>query len=139
MSTDQVKDTLRMMPYGFYAVTSKSGSDSNAMVANWITQISFEPRRVALALQPTSYTYGLINTTKVLVVNLFNKEDSEYIKPFMSDKDLIKNLIKRDGVIKIIKEKANYHHTLNEYFQNTHPEIMEFVHKYNNIMTIYEN
>jgi flavin reductase (DIM6/NTAB) family NADH-FMN oxidoreductase RutF len=48
MSDDKMKDALRMMPYGFYAITSKSGDDVNGMVANWVTQVSFEPRLLAL-------------------------------------------------------------------------------------------
>jgi len=31
MSDDAIKDTLKMIPYGFYAVTSKSDDDVNAM------------------------------------------------------------------------------------------------------------
>ncbi|NIM92340.1 MAG: hypothetical protein GTO18_01315 [Anaerolineales bacterium] len=82
MSNDVIKDTLRRMPYGFYAITSRSDDDVNAMVANWVSQISFEPRLVSLALQTTSYTYGLIEKGKVFAINLFLKEDDESIKPF---------------------------------------------------------
>ena len=41
MSDDLIKDALRMMPYGFYAVSSRSEDDENAMVANWVMQTSF--------------------------------------------------------------------------------------------------
>lgn len=60
MSDDKIRDVLRMMPYGFYSITSRRGDEVNAMVANWITQSSFEPQLVTLALQKTSYSYGLI-------------------------------------------------------------------------------
>jgi len=55
---DHIKSVLRRMPYGFYAVTSKSDEDVNAMVANWISQVSFEPRLVALGLKKTHLHMG---------------------------------------------------------------------------------
>jgi flavin reductase (DIM6/NTAB) family NADH-FMN oxidoreductase RutF len=70
------------MPYSFYAITSKSDNDVNAMAANWITQASFEPRLIALCLQKTCYTYSLIEQGRVFAVNLFLKEDVDLIKPF---------------------------------------------------------
>jgi flavin reductase (DIM6/NTAB) family NADH-FMN oxidoreductase RutF len=82
MSDDLIKDALRMMPYGFYSITSHDGDRVNAMVANWLTQVSFTPRQVALGLQRTSHSHSLIAASKVFVVNIFNKADVEAIKPF---------------------------------------------------------
>jgi len=82
MSDDPIKDALNMIPYGFYSITSRSGDEVNAMVANWLTQASFEPRQVALCLQKTSYSYGVIEEGRVFAVNIFNKADEEAIKPF---------------------------------------------------------
>jgi flavin reductase (DIM6/NTAB) family NADH-FMN oxidoreductase RutF len=82
MSDDPIKDTLRLMPYGFYSITSHHGDEVNAMVANWITQASFEPRQVALGLQKTSFSHNLIQASGVFVVNIFYKADVESMKPF---------------------------------------------------------
>jgi flavin reductase (DIM6/NTAB) family NADH-FMN oxidoreductase RutF len=82
MSDDPIKDVLKMMPYGFYALTSKNGDDYNAMVVNWITQVSFEPRLVAVGLQKTSYTRSVIENGRVFTLNLFRKEDQDDIMAF---------------------------------------------------------
>jgi flavin reductase (DIM6/NTAB) family NADH-FMN oxidoreductase RutF len=82
MSDDSIKDVLRLMPYGFYSITSHHGTDLNAMVANWIVQSSFEPRQITLGLQKTSFSHGLIQASKVFAVNLFYKADVESMKPF---------------------------------------------------------
>ncbi len=71
-----------MMPYGFYALTSRAGDDINVMVCNWFTQASFEPWHVALSLQNTSYTYGLVEKSNHFVINIFNKADAEVLKAF---------------------------------------------------------
>ncbi|MEO8607468.1 MAG: flavin reductase family protein [Chloroflexota bacterium] len=82
MSDDSIKDTLRLMPYGFYSITSHHGDDLNAMVANWVIQSSFEPRQITLGLQKTSFSHSLIQASKVFAVNLFYKADVESMKPF---------------------------------------------------------
>lgn len=82
MSEDAMKDVLKMMPYGFYGITSKAEDNVNAMVANWVTQVSFEPRLLAIGLQKTCYTHELIEKGGVFAVNIFRKEDVETIKPF---------------------------------------------------------
>jgi flavin reductase (DIM6/NTAB) family NADH-FMN oxidoreductase RutF len=81
MSDDTIKDTLRMLPYVFCGITSRGDDVVNAMVATWITQVSFEPRLVALGLQKTSYTHGLVKQSGVFALNLFRKEDQEILMP----------------------------------------------------------
>lgn len=77
MSDDPIKDALKMMPYGFYSITTHHEDDVNAMVANWISQVSFEPRLVAIGLQKTSYSRSLIEKGRVFAINLFRLEDKE--------------------------------------------------------------
>jgi flavin reductase (DIM6/NTAB) family NADH-FMN oxidoreductase RutF len=97
MSVDPVKDVLRMMPYGFYSITTRYEDNVNAMVANWITQASFEPQLIALAIQKDCYSRGLIDNGNVFAVNLFQKVDVEFIKPYT--KSRAKNPAKMDGSI----------------------------------------
>ncbi|MCI0578844.1 MAG: flavin reductase family protein [Chloroflexi bacterium] len=82
MSSDPIKDALKLMRYGFYSITSCSGDDVNAMVANWVIQASFEPRLIVMGLQKTSYSHGLIERGGVFTVNLFRAADQEAIRPF---------------------------------------------------------
>lgn len=76
---DLAKDALRRMAYGFYSITSHSGDQANAMVANWVMQVSFELCLIALGLQKTSRSYGLIEQGKVFAVNIFKKDDGEAV------------------------------------------------------------
>jgi len=82
MSDDPIKDALQMMPYGFYSITTHHEDDVNAMVANWITQVSFEPRQVAIGLQKSSYSHGLVEKGRVFTINLFRSEDKESMMSF---------------------------------------------------------
>lgn len=82
MTTDPIKEALKRMPYGFYSITSRNGNEANAMVGNWLTQVSFEPRMVMFSLAKNAYTYEVVQAGGVFAINIFNKEDSEAIKPY---------------------------------------------------------
>lgn len=96
MSESPISDALKMIPYGFYALSSHTEDDDNIMVFNWFTQASFDPQLVAIGLQKTSHTYGLINDGQVFTINIFRAEDEEAVKPFT--KSRAKNPDKMAGV-----------------------------------------
>lgn len=95
MSENPVSAVLKMLPYGFYALSSHHNGDDNIMVVNWFTQASFEPQLVAVALQKTSHTFGLVEKSGVFALNLLRKEDKEVIKGFT--KGRAKNPEKMEG------------------------------------------
>lgn len=82
MSDALIKQGLHMLPYGFYSITSRADDEVNAMVANWVTQVSYEPRQMAIVIQKTSFTRGLNEKGGVFAVNIFHQEDAGAIKAF---------------------------------------------------------
>lgn len=88
MSEEKIKEALHMMPYGFYAITTNDGDgEVNIMVANWLTQVSFTPRLVALGLAKKAYSHGLVQKGRVFGVNVFRKEDDRLIKYFTKSRE----------------------------------------------------
>ncbi|MCY3864289.1 MAG: flavin reductase family protein [Chloroflexi bacterium] len=79
MSDDKIKDALRMMPYGFYAFTTNDGKEVNAMVVNWVSQMSYAPRLLAVGIQKSCYSRGLLEAGGVFGLNLFLQADSDAI------------------------------------------------------------
>jgi len=69
---DAAKQTvLQHFPYGLYAVTVTHGGEEHGMTANWVTQASFEPPMVAMAIENTSRTIGLLRDARHYVINVF--------------------------------------------------------------------
>ena len=87
MTTPEASNALKLIPYGFYAITSRDGEDRNVMVLNWLSQVSFEPQHIVIGLQNTSYTMGLVKKSKVFGVNLFYTEDADVIKAFTKSRE----------------------------------------------------
>jgi flavin reductase (DIM6/NTAB) family NADH-FMN oxidoreductase RutF len=65
------KTVLRMFTYGLYAITAKHGADISIMTANWLTQCSFEPPLLMLAVESDSHSRQVIESSGAFAVNLY--------------------------------------------------------------------
>ena len=68
---------LRHFPYGLYAITVTHGGDEHGMTANWVTQASFQPPMVAVAVENTSKTIAMIRDAHHFAINLFQQSQRE--------------------------------------------------------------
>ena len=64
------KTPLSQISYGLYVVGTRGRAGDHAMTANWLTQVSFEPEIVALAVEKDSFTRQLIEESKVFAVSI---------------------------------------------------------------------
>jgi flavin reductase (DIM6/NTAB) family NADH-FMN oxidoreductase RutF len=71
---DQVKQTvLRMIPYGLYVLTTTDGENYAAATVNWVTQASFNPPLVVVAVKEDSHTHKLIMLSNKFALNVLGK------------------------------------------------------------------
>jgi flavin reductase (DIM6/NTAB) family NADH-FMN oxidoreductase RutF len=68
---------LRHFPYGLYAITVAHGGDGHGMTANWVTQASFQPPMVAVAVENTSKTIAMIRDARYFAINLLHQSQRE--------------------------------------------------------------
>lgn len=87
MPADAAKPALEQISYGLYVVGSRNGDEVNGMTANWLTQVSFEPRMVALAVESGSHTMANIRASHVFSVNLVAEEDTALIEKFVEPQE----------------------------------------------------
>lgn len=71
------KQVLRLFTYGLYAITARDGDTVSAMTANWITQVSFEPPLLALAVQNESHSRKVIEASGAFAVNIYETGQRE--------------------------------------------------------------
>ena len=87
------KTALRMIPYGIYILTARSGNDVAAATVNWVTQTSFEPPLVAVAIKSDSGAYALVKKTQTFALNMLGKGQAPvgftFFKPAQLDGDKI--------------------------------------------------
>jgi flavin reductase (DIM6/NTAB) family NADH-FMN oxidoreductase RutF len=64
------------MSYGVHVIGSHSRSgELNAMLADWVMQVSFKPRLVAVAIENDARTLRFIRETQVFSVNMLHELD----------------------------------------------------------------
>ncbi len=87
MAAESAKPALEQFGYGLYVIGSKNGDEVNGMTANWLTQVSFEPRMVAVAIEQDAHTLKNIHATKVFSVNLIAEGDTRLIEKFVEPQE----------------------------------------------------
>jgi flavin reductase (DIM6/NTAB) family NADH-FMN oxidoreductase RutF len=71
---DFIKEAMHEFPYGIYVIGSTRDGKPNAMIADWVMQVSFSPRLVAVAFERDSSSLQRIRDHGYLTVNLLNQE-----------------------------------------------------------------
>ena len=70
MDQEAKKTVLRLIPYGLFAVTASDAAGEAGMTANWLTQVSFDPPLVAVAVEADARTLAAIRASGHFAVNV---------------------------------------------------------------------
>jgi flavin reductase (DIM6/NTAB) family NADH-FMN oxidoreductase RutF len=74
---------LWKMPSGLYVIGSTDGADRrNGMTANWVTQMSFDPKWIGVGIEQTALTHELIDASGVFSVCIVDREDRAIVRKF---------------------------------------------------------
>jgi flavin reductase (DIM6/NTAB) family NADH-FMN oxidoreductase RutF len=73
---------LWKMPSGLYVVGSRAGDRRNGMTLNWASQLSFDPKWVAIGVVADAYTHGLIAEGRTFTLNLISRDDRAIVRKF---------------------------------------------------------
>ena len=109
MYASAVERVMHEMPYGLYIIGSREPDGRvNGMMADWVMQVSFDPRLVAISFEGTSHTLQNIRERHYFSVNLLAQDDSSmelarrFAQPFSGEK-----IEGREG-----EERAKLHYKL---------------------------
>lgn len=75
MDEDAKKTALRMIPYGIYVLTAESPNGTTAAATvNWVTQTSFNPPLVAVAVKADSSAKAVLGEAGTFALNFLGKD-----------------------------------------------------------------
>jgi flavin reductase (DIM6/NTAB) family NADH-FMN oxidoreductase RutF len=76
-------EILKTIPYGFY-ITGVVGSDGevNGFTTCWVSQVSFEPQQVVVAVRKDHHTHDLIEDGGVFSLNFLDTEQEDLARKF---------------------------------------------------------
>ena len=74
---------LWTMPSGLYVIGSTDRAERrNGMTANWVTQVSFDPKLVAVSIERSALTHELVDAGGVFSVCIVDREDRAAVRKF---------------------------------------------------------
>jgi flavin reductase (DIM6/NTAB) family NADH-FMN oxidoreductase RutF len=83
------KHTLRLIPYGLYILTARTGEDApglergvDAATVSWLSQASFDPPRVVVGLRQESTIWHRVQASGDFVVNVLGKGQKDLASAF---------------------------------------------------------
>jgi flavin reductase (DIM6/NTAB) family NADH-FMN oxidoreductase RutF len=78
-----IQDAMHELPYGIYVIGSSSGGRPNAMIADWVMQMSFSPRLVGVAFERDSTNLANIRGNGAMTINLLDEESMSLARNFV--------------------------------------------------------
>jgi len=90
----EIERVMHEMPYGLYIIGSQEAEAGkvNGMMADWVMQVSFEPRLVAVAFEEDSHTLANIRARMFFSVNLLAQDEASmdlarrFAQPYSGEK-----------------------------------------------------
>lgn len=98
MEEEARSTALNQLGYGLYVIGSRAGDEYNGMTANWVTQISFDPPLVAIAIQNDSKTRELIDKGKVFSINVINEDGKALLTRFIKHQRRVGSKLGEDEI-----------------------------------------
>ena len=76
-------EILKTIPYGFY-ITGVVGADGevNGFTTCWVSQVSFEPQQVVVAVRRDQHTHDLMEQGGVFSLNFLDTEQEDLARRF---------------------------------------------------------
>ena len=81
---DQIRsEVLKTIPYGFY-ITGVVGADgeANGFTTCWVSQVSFEPQQVVVAVRKDQHSHDLVESGGVFSLNFLDTEQEDLARKF---------------------------------------------------------
>ena len=74
--------TLGAMPYGIYVLTTCHDRNINGMIASWVSQVSYDPPMVMVAVHQNRYSLRLIQKSGSFALHLISRNQKELLNRF---------------------------------------------------------
>jgi flavin reductase (DIM6/NTAB) family NADH-FMN oxidoreductase RutF len=73
---------LGTMTYGIYVLTTCYKEEINGMIASWVSQVSYDPLLIMVAVHTNRYSHHLIEKSGCLALNVLAREQGDLLQRF---------------------------------------------------------
>jgi len=82
MDEDTKRQVLRRLPYGMYVMTAAPGGRAVGSTLTWLSQCSFRPPLVMIAVQKGSQMHSAVKEGGTIAVNLLSEDQKAIAEAF---------------------------------------------------------
>ena len=75
----QTAECFRAMPYGIYLLTARQGATLQAVVVSWVSQVSFSPPRMLVALRHNRRIIPAVREARSFSLSLLSREQKPLV------------------------------------------------------------
>jgi flavin reductase (DIM6/NTAB) family NADH-FMN oxidoreductase RutF len=79
---DITKSAMRSFTYGLYVAASMAPDGPRAATISWVTQVSFEPRLIAVAMRKETAIHDAVQASGMFSLNVVGADKSDFAKAF---------------------------------------------------------
>ena len=70
------------MTYGIYVLTTAHDDKINGMIASWVTQVSYDPPLVLVAVHPNRFSHHMIGASGAFALHAIGEDQVDYLSRF---------------------------------------------------------
>lgn len=75
----QMAEAFRWIPYGIYVLTTQRGAESRAMIVSWVSQVSYSPPLLMVALRQNRPALPAIRESGVFSLSLLSRDQKPLV------------------------------------------------------------
>ncbi len=75
-------EAFRLIPYGIYVLTTQRGTDLYTMIVSWVSQVSFSPPLLAVALRRNRRALPAVQESGFFSLSLLKKDQKPLVSRF---------------------------------------------------------
>jgi len=75
----QMAEAFRRIPYGIYVLTTQPGAESSAMIVSWVSQVSYSPPLLMVALRRNRPALPAILESDTFSLSLLSRDQKPFV------------------------------------------------------------
>ena len=79
---EELLNYLASMTYGIYVLTTRYAKTINGMIASWVSQVSYDPPLIMVAVHPDRYSHDLLQKSGHFALNILAREQKDLLTRF---------------------------------------------------------
>jgi flavin reductase (DIM6/NTAB) family NADH-FMN oxidoreductase RutF len=87
---EQWIEALTHLVHGIYVLTAAYEDRINGMIASWVSQVSYDPPLIMVAVHPNRYSHRLIEKANAFALHILSRNQKDFLRRFKGPDPLSK-------------------------------------------------